>query len=206
MPRVESGSDGRLGGAVIAGGHSRRMDRDKRLVPVGGVPLLTRAVRAMRAVTPDVVVVTAPGNLPPEAVRDGAPVVTDQRVDAGPAAGLEAALTHLADRDAVVVLAGDHPWAVPAVLRLLADTLLARPDAEVALLAGTQRPEPLVAAYRPAARERMAPLLDGGERRLVGLLDHLAPVLVPEEDWRTLDPEGWTLRDVDEPGDLEGVT
>jgi hypothetical protein len=45
-------------------------------------------------------------------------------------------------------------------------------------------------------------LLGAGERRLRALLGALLVVVIDEPTWRALDPERWTLLDVDEPGDL----
>jgi pimeloyl-ACP methyl ester carboxylesterase len=45
----------RVCGAVLAGGRSRRMGRDKRVLDVDGLPLLTRAVQALREVVAEVV-------------------------------------------------------------------------------------------------------------------------------------------------------
>ncbi|MGA1078590.1 MAG: NTP transferase domain-containing protein, partial [Nitriliruptoraceae bacterium] len=39
-----------VSGAVLAGGRSRRLGRDKRFVTVGGEPLLTRTVGLLAAV------------------------------------------------------------------------------------------------------------------------------------------------------------
>jgi hypothetical protein len=44
-----------------------------------------------------------------------------------------------------------------------------------------------------------------GERRLGALAERLTVRVLREEEWRPLDPEARTLRDVDEPGDLPPV-
>ncbi|HEY4634490.1 MAG TPA: hypothetical protein VIH00_11305, partial [Candidatus Limnocylindrales bacterium] len=45
-------------------------------------------------------------------------------------------------------------------------------------------------------------LVESGERRLRSLLDELGVRSIPEEKWRSLDPDAATLRDVDLPSDM----
>ena len=45
-------------------------------------------------------------------------------------------------------------------------------------------------------------LIHDGERRLRALTGTLTTRVIPESTWRTLDPNGLTLRDIDTPADL----
>jgi FdhD protein len=204
----------RVSGAVLAGGRSRRMGSDKRELSVGGVPLLARAVAAVTAIADDVQVVvggdddvTRLATLVPDLPDLPGPPPRwrhDLRSDQGPLAGIEAALDG-ARYDLVLVLAGDHPQAVPAVLRALVDRLRARPEALAAALGDTRGPQPLVAAYRRAALPTVRALLDAGERRATRLLEHLDAVVLERREWRALDPSGATVVDLDTPQDLRAV-
>jgi molybdenum cofactor guanylyltransferase len=186
-------------GVVLAGGGGRRMGTDKRLLRVGDRPLLSLAVEAVAAVCADVTVV-ASAEHPLTAVQ-GARTVLDRRPDAGPLAGLEAGL--LAARgDPVLVLAGDHPAASPAVLADLLGRLTSAVSLEAVVLATGRGPQPLVAAYRRHVHLVAGHLLDRGERRARVLLDHLRVEVVDEPSWRRLDPDGATAVDLDTPEDL----
>ncbi len=185
---------GQVTGAVLAGGASRRMGRDKRWVHVDGRPLLVRAVDALRELCDEVVVVGSLGAQRDERLT-GIGVVADRRPGHGPLGGIETALHH-ASSDVVVVVAVDHPWLSPAVLRTLLDALEADPAADVALLDPGQ---PLVSAWRTAALAKVTGMLDAGERRATRLGEHLTVALA---DWRSLDPDGRTTLDVDTPEDL----
>ncbi|MGH2637431.1 MAG: hypothetical protein ACRDHU_14965, partial [Actinomycetota bacterium] len=64
------------------------------------------------------------------------------------------------------------------------------------------RPLPTVVRPQPAAEVAHA-LLHAGRRRLHDLLDALRVAVIDEPTWRTLDPRGRTLFDVDVPADLD---
>jgi molybdopterin-guanine dinucleotide biosynthesis protein A len=58
-------------------------------------------------------------------------------------------------------------------------------------------------AVRASRAETVArDLLASGERRLRALPEHLRAAVVPATEWRALDPDGATLRDIDRPADL----
>jgi len=99
--------EGRVLGAVLAGGASRRMGTDKAALAVGGRSLLERAVAALRPHCAEVVVVSARADTPTGAWR----TVADERPGQGPLAGLETALAEAGRHgcEAAVVLAVDLP-------------------------------------------------------------------------------------------------
>jgi molybdopterin-guanine dinucleotide biosynthesis protein A len=192
--------------AVLAGGASRRMGRDKATLPVAGVALASLTLAAAARVA-DPVVLVAPDGHPARRVADAGPgrppvpVVTDP--GHGPLAALAAALAAL-DADHVLVLAADHPGLRPELLAHLVG-LAGRGDA-VACRRGP-RLEPLVAVYRrrPALAAARARLADpAGDRSLLGLLAALDTVVVEEAGWRPLDPDGRSFVDLDDPADLAG--
>lgn len=197
---------------MLAGGRSGRLGRDKRFVEVDGAPLLARTVAVLVPLVDDVrVVVADPSDrtrittalaeaLGPDTARR-VQVGVDARHEIGPAAGLETALAD-ATTDLVLVLATDHPALSPGVLGLLLDRARTS-DASAVALAGPRGPEPFLAVYRRDALRAVGATLDAGTRRMQDVLAALTPMVVGEEEWRTLDPSGRTLADVDEPGDLD---
>jgi molybdenum cofactor guanylyltransferase len=188
-----------VAGAVLAGGASRRMGRDKATLVVGGVELASLALAAAARVA-DPVVLVAPEGHP--ARRLAAALVADP--GRGPLAALAAALAAL-DADHVLVLAGDHPGLRVELLAHLV-ALAGRAEAEVVVCRRGPRLEPLVAVYRRApalalARSRLAD--PAGDRSLAGLLAGLRTLVVEEPQWRPLDPDGRSFVDLDDPADLE---
>jgi molybdopterin-guanine dinucleotide biosynthesis protein A len=182
--------------AVLAGGASRRMGRDKATLAVGGVALAA-GVLAAAAEVADPVVLVAPEGHPARGLSPR--VVTDP--GEGPLAALAAALAAL-EADHVLVLAGDHPG---LAVELLAQLVALAPGGEAVACRRGPRLEPLVAVYRraPALAAAPAPRAGpAGRRSLLGLLADLDTVVVEEPQWRTLDPGGRSFVDLDDPGDL----
>ena len=145
-------------------------------------------------------VVSAPG-AEPRPLPAGVAIVVDARAFEGPLAGVDAGLA-ATDAEVVLVVGGDMPSLVPAVLRRLIDAL-ADPSADAAVLeaGGRHRPLPIALRRDPAAAVS-ATLLASGERRLRALRDGLALTIVPDAVWQLDDPEAATLRDIDRPDDL----
>jgi molybdopterin-guanine dinucleotide biosynthesis protein A len=129
---------------------------------VGRVPMLDRAVAAVRAVVDDVVVVSSR-----PLAACGAPVIPDRVEGAGPLGGL----------DGVLLVACDLPLLTPALLRGVAGALGDH------LAAAPERPgggvEPLCAAYRVGALGAVERRLGGTERSMQGLFRELGGVPLP---------------------------
>ena len=193
-----------VSGIVLAGGASRRFGADKLAQPIDGVALVNRAVAALFEVADEIVVVLAPGRqLPALTVRGGGPPMrfaTDPTEFEGPLAGIRTGLA-AARGSTVVVVGGDMPSIVPAVLELL----IGQAPAALADDTGVLRPLP-VALERSAALRVSERLLAGGERRLRALLSELGTVAVPRSEWAAQDPAGMTLVDIDEPADLAALS
>jgi molybdopterin-guanine dinucleotide biosynthesis protein A len=176
-------------GAVLAGGESRRMGRDKARLRVAGEPLWRRQVWVLRVA----------GAEPVALVRREGQKILDKRIPhlrdaltgAGPLAGLHAAL-QAAESPWVAVLAVDMP-AIDAewFRRLLAQCR--RGTGAVAKHADGY--EPLAAIYPRNALAIVARRLQRGERSMQGLVRALARakkmmvVPLPEEKRRRV--ENW---------------
>src|SRR5258706_3748293 len=107
-------------GAVLTGGRSTRMGRDKALIAVDGVPLAVRAATVLRDAGASAVVAVGGDIDALEALG------LDARPDLYPGEGpLGAILTAFdaASTDLVVVLACDLPSVDPATVRRLLETI-----------------------------------------------------------------------------------
>jgi molybdopterin-guanine dinucleotide biosynthesis protein A len=191
-----------VSGIVLAGGRSARFGRDKLAEPIGDTSLLQLAIDAVAGVAAEVIVVAPPDIQPP--IPDAVRLVHDSAPYEGPLAGCLTGLT-AAREPLVLVAGGDMPSLAPAVLELLVRTLAASAT-DAVLLEHRGRRQQLPFAVRTGAGTDLATrLLAQGERRLGAIAEHLTVRVLLEGDWRPLDPEARTLRDVDEPDDLPPV-
>lgn len=135
---------GSLTGAVLAGGASQRMGRDKALLLFRGTPLWRHQVALLRAAGAHPVGV---GRRPDQAPLDGSegvPLWFDAVADIGPLAGLQAAL-RACETDHLAVGATDMPYMTADwFTRLYASC---RPDVGAIAQHPEGRFEPLAAIY-----------------------------------------------------------
>ncbi len=192
---------------VLAGGASSRFPGNKLAAVLDGASLLHHALRAVSTVAGDIVLVLAPDVPVPALPVDLAPrvlVARDAEPYGGPLAGLAAGLAagRHGPASVVLVVGGDMPSLNPGVLQLLVDGLAAEAGI-VAMTLAAPVPSPLPLALRSmAAGAAVRICLAEGRRSLRALLDAVPSARLPAGDWRALDPDGETLRDVDTPGDM----
>ena len=151
----------RVLGVLVAGGRGRRLagPGPKALVEVAGRTLLERTRAILERVCDELVVVApATFELPvPAAMR-----IADPPGAAGPLAGVVAGLG-ARSFECALVLGVDFPLMRPATLSALRQQI----GSALALVpAPGGTPQPLAAAYRPAAAAALALALERGERAL----------------------------------------
>jgi molybdopterin-guanine dinucleotide biosynthesis protein A len=200
---------------VLAGGRSARFGGPKLAADLGGRPLVEHAIAAAREVGDEVVIAVPPDGRLGDAVAIDGPnvrVTPDQEPFGGPLVGLSNALASVTAPVAIVV-GGDMPRLHVEVLRAMV-AVLAGPRVsatssariDIVLLAADDGPSPLPLAVRvEPARVAAAATLAAGDRSLRSFVDHLAARILAEAEWRTLDPDGGTLVDIDRPADLEDL-
>lgn len=203
-PRTSLPHTSDVTGIVLAGGRSSRFGRDKLKVPYRGRPLLHHPVEVLAELCTEILVVVSPESGPldlPGEIIAPVRVIEDAEPYAGPLAGVAAGLNE-ADTPLALVVGGDMPGLVPAVLVELV-LVVSEEGVAVSALAADEGMRPLPCAVRVQALSAVRRLLAEGERSLKSLLGVLNARAIPEEVWRRLDPTGGTLRDVDRPEDLE---
>ena len=179
------------------------MGTDKAMLAIGGRTLLDRSVATLALVCDEVVVVTRADQSLPD-LPSSARVVVDRVADAGPLAGIEAAL-QACGSELLVVVPVDMPLVGTDLLRLLVDAARADPGADAVVLRFTRGSAPFPAVLRPRARIVARELLDAGERRVTALFGRLRVGSIPEAGWRPLDPFGRWGVNLNAPGDLAGA-
>ncbi len=179
-------------GAVLTGGRSRRMGRDKALIEVEGSAMVDRVGSVLFEAGCSIVVAVGPPSLAGSLVN-----IVDLYPGEGPLGGVISALQFFAaDAALVFVVACDVPWLDAASLVELAR--VARVDDEPngfdVVMARTDRLEPLCALWNPRCVHALRAEFDSGQRAVRGALDELsaATVVVPAA----------ALRNVNTPDDL----
>jgi molybdopterin-guanine dinucleotide biosynthesis protein A len=175
-------------GVVLTGGKSRRMGRDKALLPIEREPMAVRVVRALDAAGARKVVCVGGDSAALAAL--GLETIGDDYPDGGPLGGLISGLGHT-DEPVALVTPCDLLAPDAAAFRLLVETLL-QSEALVAvpIVDGAWRPLP--AAFRAASCPSLIEAFETGERAVHRAIERLAFVTV----------DVGPLPDADSPEDL----
>jgi molybdenum cofactor guanylyltransferase len=136
--------------ALLTGGNSRRMGRDKAFLPVEweGVtaPLWARQLAILQSLGPEKLMISGPRK---PGFPESVPVVPDEWKHAGPLGGIATCLKQI-ESEVLLVLAIDMPHVQPEFLK----KLLARSEAGCGVVpVCCNRFEPLVAVYPRVALE-----------------------------------------------------
>jgi molybdenum cofactor guanylyltransferase len=152
---------------ILAGGSSRRMGRDKGLLPVHGRPLIEHVARQLIPRFAEVLVSSA---APDAYAFLGLPVVVDREHDQGPLMAI-ASVLEVARHDRLLVVPCDVPELPLDFLATLLDLADESVDAVVPINAEGVY-EPLLAVYRRSFLAIANEALAAGERTLPRLYPH----------------------------------
>ena len=182
-------------GAILAGGQSVRMGRDKSTLVLGGVSVLERVGGAVAPLVGRLRVIG-------DRLTDpkGYPVQPDLRPGLGPLSGIHAALA-TAESSTVLVVACDLPFITSKFLGGLIALLEQGTDAVMPRVSG--RAVPVCALYRRACLEPLRACLDRGELKAQHFVAILATTYADEDVLEHLDPQGICLKNINTPEDFE---
>ncbi len=158
-----------VAGAILAGGMSSRMGRDKSLVEVGGIAMVARVASALTSSGCDPVV--AIGGDAQRLRHLGLETVPDEFPDEGPLGGILTALGWCPSLS-VMVVACDLPLLTSDVVAALITAAEEHPDVDV-VVAATQWIEPLCAIWRPSAMPMLRASFETGDRAVHRVIDRL---------------------------------
>jgi molybdopterin-guanine dinucleotide biosynthesis protein A len=182
---------------VLAGGHSRRMGRDKALLPLGASSLLQRVMDVAAPLSDQRLLVT---NSPASHAAFAWPQKADIAPDKGPLGGLYTALTH-SKTDHLLLLACDLPYLSTPFLRFLYQQIDDEhqafvPDSPAGL-------QPLCAIYNRSILASVGQAIDLnqlGMRRLLATLNIRA---ITAAQWQPYDPEDRLFTNLNTPEDYQ---
>lgn len=181
--------------AILVGGRSRRMGRDKAFLDWDGRPLIAALIDRFRPISDDILLI-APDpkrfqGFPARFVPDPTPAV-------GPLGGLWSGLLG-ARHEWVFAMACDMPLIDPNVVEWM---FTQREGADAVVPVDEQgRPEPLHALYRVSCLNAIAAALADGQRALIAFYPAVRVRYLPPSAWRAIDPEGRSWRNVNTPQD-----
>jgi molybdopterin-guanine dinucleotide biosynthesis protein A len=182
-----------VAGALLLGGASSRMGRDKARLEVGGVAAATRLARLLDDLFEEVLLV---GGEPPLEAPGRRVADPD-----GPRCALRGVVAALsaARAERVLIVATDLLALTPDLLL----ALLAFPGADAVVPRREGEAQPLCALYRRDAALAVATRrLAAGQLAVQGLFDELDVAFLEGPDLAAVDPAGRTLTNVNAPEDL----
>lgn len=188
-----------LTGAVLAGGKSARFGRNKAMEPFRGERMIDRALESMRPHC-DPLFVIVNDLAPYYGVR--AHLLLDLIPHQGPLGGIYTSL-FFSPHDWVLVRATDMPFLAPRLLDALLDR---REGCDVVVPLTGDHYEPLFALYRRSCLQAMLGELVQRRRQIIGVFRHVKVHAVPEEEWRLLDPDGLSFRNVNTQEELREIS
>ncbi|MCY4108784.1 MAG: molybdenum cofactor guanylyltransferase [Chloroflexi bacterium] len=190
-----------LTGAILAGGRSTRMGRDKAelmlTLPSGErLTMLQLVNRTLESVCDETLVVGGPARAGVNARR-----IPDRFPGAGPLAGILSALL-AASSEHVFVVACDMPFVDSQAIKGLA-ALMDDHDAVVPRIQG--RFETLHAIYKTDCAAAIREVLDAGDRRVRSFFSLINLRVVTEQEFALIDPSGRSSMNVNYPEEFESA-
>ena len=182
---------------VQAGGESRRMGRDKALMPFLGRPLIQRVIDRLSPIANEVILTT---NNPDKYRFLGLPLFPDIKPGRGSLGGLYTALSS-ATCETVAVVACDMPFASTSLIEA-ADRLLVEKAADVVIPDSGGGLEPMHAVYR---RETCLPAIESAieadKWKLISWFPQVKVHVLHPDEVKTYDPSRlafWNLNTPEE--------
>lgn len=188
---------------ILAGGDGTRLGEDKALVPLAGIPLMTRTARRLHHVS-QLIILAGRSYLPVDiGLSTNLTFAPDVITAGGPLVGIYSGLL-ASNAELNVVVACDMPFVRPRLLaHLLAAAIQSEAPVEVPQWNG--KPQVLPSVCRRSAIDVVHQAIDDGERSLRGFIDHVQAHVVPEAQVRDLDPEGRSFFNINTRDDLQAA-
>ncbi|MCP4716354.1 MAG: NTP transferase domain-containing protein [Deltaproteobacteria bacterium] len=152
--------------AVLAGGRSSRLGRNKALLELGGATVIERMVGLVSDFAAQVKIIT---NSPDEYREFSIEMIGDLRPGNGPLSGIHAAVATSAC-EYVMVVSCDMPLIGPEQVRELTSVY---PGNDITIFKHDKTFEPLCAVYRRSCLDALNDLIDHNECRIIDLFPAL---------------------------------
>ncbi len=133
-------------GIILASGFSRRMNKDKLLLPVGGVPLVERVVRsAAESRLNSCILVYREEKVRAIGKKYGLQAVYNESAQQGQSASVKLGVMNAPeDVSGYLFLVGDQPFLGPEIINRIIDSHHKQPDMILAASYGSKRGNPVL--------------------------------------------------------------
>jgi molybdopterin-guanine dinucleotide biosynthesis protein A len=183
--------------AIQAGGQSRRMQRDKGLVPLNGRPLIEHLLERVRPLGDEILITT---NQPQDYAYLDLPMAADETPGAGALVGLHTALK-AAHGERVLVLACDMPFVNVPLLKHLLELSV---DVDIVVPRWQDILQTLHAVYRRSAcLPAIEQVLEQGLKRVISFYPQVEVRDISEQEILRFDPGGLSFFNVNTPEELQ---
>ncbi len=184
--------------AIIAGGQSRRMGRDKAFVKLGGKTLIQRLLeRTVNLGQAETLLIT---NKPAAYAHLQLPMHGDALPGKGALGGIYTALLR-AQCPTVLALACDMPFVSGRLLRFMLMQLDAQTDVVVPRVTGY--PQSLHAIYRKTCLQPIREQLLSDRLKIIGFFPAVRVRYLDEGDYGAFDPMAQSFTNLNTPAELE---
>lgn len=184
--------------AILAGGKSSRMGRDKSFVPVLGRPMIEHIIHSTSDLgQSETLLIT---NRPADYAHLNLPMFGDVVPEKGSLGGIYTAIWH-SSAPYTLVIACDMPFVNPALLRYMLS--LRRGDQFDVIVPRVEAyPEGLHAIYSKACLEAVRSCLDADRLKVIGFYDQVRVRYLDEAEYQPIDPNRLSFVNINTPEEL----
>lgn len=183
--------------AIIAGGASSRMGRDKAFLKLGGVTLIERVIAASASLgqSENILITNKPDAYEHLALQTYGDVIPGM----GSLGGIYTALTRAAN-PATLVLACDMPFINPDLLRFMIAQLDEETDIVVPRVDGY--PQAMHAIYKKTCLAPIRAQLDENRLKIIRFYNEMRVTYLDEPDYAPYDAEAHSFTNLNTPAEL----
>jgi molybdopterin-guanine dinucleotide biosynthesis protein A len=184
--------------AVLAGGSSSRMGKNKALLSLAGKPLVEHVLARLASLADEVILST---NAPTDFAFLGLPMVHDLQAGQGALGGLYAAMKAAA-QPFLAAVACDMPFASRELFEYELE-LIIKSEADLVIPSTVFGLEPLHAIYHcETCLPHIEAALAAGDYKLSGWTGSLSPKVIPAEVTAQFDPKELIFANINTPEDF----
>ena len=185
--------------AILAGGKSRRMGRDKAFVELAGAPMIQWVISAVAQCSARALIIS---NEPGKYSQFGLPVYPDVIPGMGPLSGLFTAFT-VTGADRVMIAPCDSPFMSPDVIKFILNYPDGGADAVIPFVDG--REQGMLAVYSRGAVDRFEERIASASMMFDEFRLSLNRIFISENELRAVEPDLRTFLNVNTPSDFQST-